>query len=209
MILCLLTGNFYFFPPNTMSSTTPEPTVEEYQTAEEYISEGHGLAYLGWIGRTMARAPKLIAAQRWMAYASEGTEPFRPVASKWFVRSGYALSFLYVLSDIGVRTRLTWLETHSKQKATVVFGDTLVFHSLASLVIPAVFIHQIVHGSSKLVSKMSSITRYPRVAGLAPTIIGLCSIPFVVGPIDHGVEFAMDKTLRQYYEVHSSHEHHD
>lgn len=180
--------------------------VQELVAAEEVLEEAHGLAYLGWIGRTMARAPKLIAAQRWMAYASEGTEPFRPVASKWFVRSGYALSFIYVAADIGVRTRANYVQNQDTKKASIVFGDTLLFHSMASLIIPAVTIHQIVHLSSSGIKRGNILANMPRVRGLLPTLIGLMSIPFVVGPIDHGVEYLMDHTARKFYE-HEEHEH--
>jgi fission process protein 1 len=31
-----------------------------------------------------------------------------------------------------------------------------------------------------------------------PTIVGLCSIPLIIKPIDHGVDVLMDNTYRKY-----------
>jgi len=187
---------------------TEDQTIAEMEdTTEELLEQTHGVAYLGWVGRTLSRLPKIIAHQRWMAYASEGTEPFRPVAHPWLVRSGYVLSFFYVAMDIGVRTHAEYRETQSREKSAIVFGDSLVFHGFASLLLPAVLIHAIVKHSSVGLVRTGLFAKHHKVREYAPTVLGLASIPFVVGPIDHGVEWVMDNTVRQFYEVHTEHEH--
>ena len=191
-----------------------------FPTKDEGVSRE--LAYAGWIGRGMSgfglqtamflkKTPQLVAAQRWMAFASEGTEPFRPVASVWFVRLGYGLSFLYVFADIGVRAYKTHEETKSAKETAILIGDTTVFHTFASMLLPAVTIHSIVKYSGKAIQKAHFLESVPRVRQWIPTIIGLCSIPFVIQPIDHGVLFALNNTTRRFYNLpkyaHSDHHH--
>jgi fission process protein 1 len=184
------------------------------EEVDEELEAHHELVYIGWIGRTLARtskmlsaSPKIIAGQRWMAYASEGTEPFRPVASVRFVQLGYALSFLYVFCDIGLKATHAWKTTRSTQHTAIVTGDTAVFHTFASMLLPAVTIHTVVKYAGKGLQKTNLLANFPKVRAWTPTVVGLCSIPFVVHPIDHGVEFVMDKTIRQFYDYRPHHEH--
>lgn len=38
------------------------------------------------------------------------------------------------------------------------------------------------------------------IKSFAPTLIGLAAIPFIISPIDSGVDFLMDSTYRQVFE---------
>lgn len=74
-------------------------------------------------------------------------------------------------------------------------GDVFLWQMLASVAIPGFIINRITYGSGKLI-KMSKLKGIPRKWGA--TIIGLSSIPFIIRPIDHGVDILMDKTYRKY-----------
>lgn len=43
----------------------------------------------------------LLSAHRYIAYTSDVGESFRPVAHPWLVRSAYAISWSYILGDVG------------------------------------------------------------------------------------------------------------
>jgi fission process protein 1 len=43
----------------------------------------------------------LVSAHRYVAYTSDVGESFRPVAHPWLVRSAYAISWSYILGDVG------------------------------------------------------------------------------------------------------------
>jgi fission process protein 1 len=43
----------------------------------------------------------MMSAQRYVAYTSDIGESFRPVAHPWLVRGAYAVSWAYVLGDVG------------------------------------------------------------------------------------------------------------
>lgn len=67
---------------------------------------------------------------------------------------------------------------------------------LASVAIPGIIINRITWGSGKLL-KLAKVRGLPR--KWSPTLIGLASIPLIIKPIDHGVDVAMDKTYRKYF----------
>jgi len=80
---------------------------------------------------------------------------------------------------------------------SLTFFDTFTWHILASMVLPAFTIHAIVENSKKLFLKANiqktSIKKY------GPTFIGLCSIPFIIHPLDHFSDYIMNNTIRKIY----------
>lgn len=79
--------------------------------------------------------------------------------------------------------------------SAVVAGDVFLWQMFASVAIPGLVINRITWGTGKLLKNA-------KVKGLArkwlPTCIGLASIPFIIKPIDHAVDVAMDNTYRKY-----------
>ena len=102
--------------------------------------------------------------------------------------------------------------------------DCLIWQCLASVIIPGNIIGFFVRFSNKLINgseddedeskktkpkksvafgKKKEEPKVDQLAGVkrfAPTFIGLASIPFIISPIDSGVEFLMDSTYRQIFE---------
>lgn len=156
---------------------------------------------------TYARFSKnlFIASGRPLAYASEVGESLRPVTPGFFVKSMYGLSIGYVLFDTAIKT----IE-QPKNKRMITCSDTLIFHTFASMLLPAVIIHKIVaysgkalnHPSidkSKIFSRMMSPSNLSTFKRFTPVALGLLSIPFIIHPIDHGTEYVMDRTVRKLY----------
>lgn len=79
--------------------------------------------------------------------------------------------------------------------SAVVAGDVFLWQMFASVAIPGLVINRITWGTGKLLKNA-------KVKGLArkwlPTCIGLASIPFIIKPIDHAVDVAMDNAYRKY-----------
>ncbi len=131
------------------------------------------------------------------AYASEIGEALRRVTPLWFVNSMYGASILYVLVDTGVSTVSAYKNNpkqlvSNRKHATIVCADQIVWHSFASMVLPAVTIHTIVKYAGKLL-------RGTRYASVLPAAIGLASIPFIIHPLDNSVTLVMDKIVRPFY----------
>ena len=111
-----------------------------------------------------------IVEQRWLAYVSEVGESLRPVIPRWTVNTGYAISTAYVLAETAMYKRsLGDNDPYVKEKIT----HRLLWHSAASMAIPAFTVNRIVHFGKKYTTN-----RY------LPTAFAMAAIPFIIHPID-------------------------
>ena len=106
---------------------------------------------------------------------------------RWAVNASYAAAGTYVAADAAWRS--TALPIGSPRTPLVEAVDTLLWQGLASVIIPGFTINRIVWAASRVTAAGSKV----------PTIAGLASIPLIVHPIDHGVDFLLDGSLRAVY----------
>ncbi|KAI9352148.1 mitochondrial 18 KDa protein-domain-containing protein [Obelidium mucronatum] len=145
--------------------------------------------YLGLLGRVRN---VVMAQSRLMAYTSEVGEAFRPIASPMFVTGAYAVSWAYVLGDVGFETYK--MKEHGAKDVDLARTalERGIFQSLASMVLPAYTVHWVVHQSSHLFknAKPGMLKRF------GPSGLGLATIPFLPlifdKPVEHAIEFAFD-----------------
>lgn len=175
---------------------------------------GRPIVYTSWFLRTI---PRIISQQRYLAYASEVGESFRPVIHKYIVNFAYAASIFYVLADIGVHTHKMIEEKKPNKEIAIKITDLSIWHSFASMILPAFTVHSIVKYCDKGVSVFNmyrdrKLVQYKcgipkpemfnyrsRVQAWIPTMIALACIPFIIHPIDHATDFAMDHSIRKLY----------
>lgn len=79
--------------------------------------------------------------------------------------------------------------------------DTLVWQGLASVAIPGFTINRICFLSNIVLRYTTSLP--PATRKWTVTAIGLSAIPFIIHPIDRGVHFLLDHTLRRWTAVSS------
>ena len=91
------------------------------------------------------------------------------------------------------------------QKATFEFIDCLTWQTAASVVVPGLVINRLVYVSGLLTKNLA----HAPARRWLPTIIGLSAIPLIIHPIDHGVHFAMDNSVRKLYPVSPSSARHE
>ena len=143
---------------------------------------------------------------RYLGYANEVGESFRYQYPQ-FVLPSYLLAFGYCAAD----AITTGYYTYNKQEAfsndqklqRTLIGtfDTLLWQSLASVAIPGFCINMIVKASKYTVLHAPKQLRLPSIAvSWLPTFIGLGSIPFIVHPIDHSVDYILDRFVRPVYQ---------
>ena len=142
---------------------------------------------------------------RYLGYTNELGESFRPIFPK-FVIPSYIISFGYVFCDTADKTLKAKKEAeqldprlrtiHVVESAV----DTLVWQSLASVIIPGITIHKIVDVTCDLLAgkySMVPIKNVPyAVQRWGPTAVGLATIPLVIHPLDNFVHFLLDITMR-------------
>lgn len=102
----------------------------------------------------------------------------------------FKLAFGYIATDITV----TVAEAKPEDRKLVLFDQTL-WHSMASLIVPGVTVHQTVKLTTKMVKNMANA----QARRVIPVAVGLGIIPFIVHPIDHMADFVMDNTIRKWY----------
>jgi mitochondrial fission process protein 1 len=141
------------------------------------------------------------SALRYLGYANEVGESFRYQFPR-FVLPSYVVASGYVLADAVNSGRMSYggAIEHKSSNAPLVSVvatiDTLIWQTLASVVIPGAAINGIVRASRFALAR-TPVGVPVVVSTWAPTAIGLGSIPLIIHPIDQGVDTLMDSTYRQ------------
>jgi fission process protein 1 len=176
----------------------PEISTHHHEAKDAHQHEGHSDDQLrpAAYGRVAARLPKYVArameSARPLAYASEVGESFRKVFPM-LVKPLYALSIGYVFFDIGIKY---YENRHMNSEYKKWFlADISLWHLGASLVLPAVVINRYVHGLAAVLAKANVGQKTLK---YVPTLTALVLIPFIVHPLDHFTDWAMDRSFRQY-----------
>ena len=143
-----------------------------------------------WAGRGILAA--LLVRFRLTAFTSEVGESLRPLIASWYVRAAYAVSWSYVSVDVLLRVGDSFAlrgRTWHLLRTLLYFS---IFHTVATMLLPAFLIHSAVHHSSHLL-KLLSARHAAAVSAAAerlplwwaprlwwvPTVVGLALIPLM------------------------------
>ncbi|XP_031834605.1 mitochondrial fission process protein 1 [Nomia melanderi] len=139
---------------------------------------------------------------RYLGYANEVGEAFRPIVPSSVVWCSYAVATGYVLADT---IHKGWKQYHGNASAEATknalysMTDTLLWQTFASVVIPGFTINRICFAVQCLQrNTCNPILRSRWIS----TAIGLASIPLIIQPIDHIVDEAMNVTYRKWVGYH-------
>jgi fission process protein 1 len=136
-----------------------------------------------------------MAHSRPLAYASEMGESVRPLVPVALVRLLYGVSWGYVILDTSLKTYS--VKDQPTNIMTTYAMDTAIWHTFASMALPAFTIHSIVKYSGKILQKF--VNPASKIGRFGPTFFGMASIPFIIHPLDHFTDWAMDNSLRKIY----------
>jgi hypothetical protein len=152
-----------------------------------------------------AKAVRSIGSNRPLAFASEGAVAGNALMPRWMYYGAWGMSGVAIGADI---TSKTWDAPTEQKWETAAYWTA--FHVPASLVIPAVIIHQIVHATEYSMEHHEYAKRIPpRFRALVPAGAALFSIVPVVPAVDHLAELVMEPTLGEYLGLKFDHYHHD
>eukprot|EP00736_Rhodelphis_marinus_P007049 Rmarinus@m.26745 len=139
---------------------------------------------------------------RFLGYSNEIGEAFRLLMRLSWVRFTYAVAGGYVIVDTADKAhpRSSELDRVDRMVAWREWslphtGDTLLWHTMASIAIPGFTINRVVYSCNAFLNAMRAS---PPVVKWGPTMVGLFVIPLIVQPIDTAVEYGMDVVLRPY-----------
>ncbi|XP_005524690.2 PREDICTED: mitochondrial fission process protein 1 [Pseudopodoces humilis] len=135
---------------------------------------------------------------RYLGYANEVGESFRPLVPVPVVWASYGVATAYVTADaIDKGRKAAAAHGQDPTRVGVAVVDTFVWQSLASVAIPGFTINRLCAASLAL---LGSLTRWPLpVRRWTTTALGLAAIPLIITPIDRTVDFLMDSSLRKLY----------
>lgn len=139
---------------------------------------------------------------RYLGYANEVGEAFRSLVPKSIVWFSYALSSGYVLADTVHKGAKVYQANATSQRTKNVLlstSDTLIWQTFASIIVPGFTINRICT-AVQFAQRKSTRTAFKK--PWISTLVGLVSIPFIIHPIDHAVEGAMDVTYRKWTGYH-------
>eukprot|EP00940_MAST-03C_sp_MAST-3C-sp2_P002751 g2751.t1 len=180
-------------------------------------TQGEGdIGWLGGIFRGTAAAVRsslpaikssvrAVGSARPLAFASEGGVAAKSIIPRPVYYGLWGLSGAAVFADIATKT----MDAPDHLRVQTAGYHTL-FHIPASLVLPAVIIHKVVHvaeDSVKTVPRLSQLP--PRVKSVIPVGAALLSIIPVVPVVDHVCEMVMEPTLGKLLGLHFSHHGHE
>ena len=150
-------------------------------------------------------ARRLLTDYRLVAFTSEFGESLRPLIDRWKVNATYGVSWLYVLIDVIVRTieaRLAGSGTARTLRSAI---QASVFHTIATMAIPAIIIHSVVHHSTHLLHALK--LGESAIAGWGPTALGLILIP-AMPLFDPPVEVAVEGVFKRLWRIPEAASHH-
>lgn len=135
---------------------------------------------------------------RYLGYANEVGEAFRPVVNVKLVWASYGIASLYVLADTADKAVKAYKKPHENKNREVFTQacDALLWQSFASVIVPGFTINRICWFTQFLLKKTLKMSKTKN--RIITVGVGLVSIPFIIKPIDHGVDFVMDKTFRPF-----------
>ncbi|KAI8846152.1 mitochondrial 18 KDa protein-domain-containing protein [Chytridium lagenaria] len=157
-------------------------------TVTEIDSVDTPARYLGLLGRLRT---VVTAQSRLLAYTSEFGEAFRPVVPPHVVSAAYAVSWIYVVGDVGYEAYKVKNHGGSEMDLARTVVERGVFQSLASMLFPALTVHQVVHQSAKLVRNLPK----GHLRSFGPTILGLSIIPILPTLFDHPIEIMTQRAF--------------
>jgi len=134
---------------------------------------------------------------RYLGYANEIGESFRYQFPR-AVMPSYILAFGYCGMDslsTGYREWNKAKESEKLRNSSIATFDTLLWQTLASVMIPGFTINAIVRVSRFAVLKTAA---NQSLKTWLPTGFGLGSIPFIIHPIDNSVDYLLDNTTRRW-----------
>jgi fission process protein 1 len=150
---------------------------------------------------------------RYMGYANEVGEAFRALIHVNWVRFSYAVASSYVVAHAYSRGRKeataaaaegkvsTDAAVQKRRRVTEAVVDTLVWQGLASVAVPGFTINRICWLANSALQTAARLP--PATRKWTVTAIGLGAIPVIIRPIDHSVDFVLDRSLRRLYHCHT------
>ncbi|XP_037954740.1 mitochondrial fission process protein 1-like [Teleopsis dalmanni] len=135
---------------------------------------------------------------RYLGYANELGEAFRPLVRVSIVRALYFVDTSYIIADAIDKTIKIRNTDKSDRVALITFSDAILWQMMASVVISGYTINRITWTTGRL---LTYVKAYKRIINIVPTATGIASILIIAPPIDNLVNRIMNYTFRKWFKI--------
>lgn len=177
-------------PPTTTAERTNSKQQDSYNIFRD--SPLRLLGYANEIGESFRyQLPRFVVPSYIISFGYCGMDSISAGYQEWNRKNekGFSSSTAKNGSSLSTRTR--------EYRSAIAVCDTLLWQTLASVLIPGGTINGIVRLSRLVVSQKRTVfSKAPMLQKWFPTFTGIASIPFIVHPIDTFVDYLLDNTTR-------------
>jgi hypothetical protein len=133
-----------------------------------------------------------------LRYVTQFGEAFRPFIPK-YVFSTYIIGLIYVGSNTEAKTSEFYKKDKNISAAAKYGTDIFLLQAFAVDLIPGGVIRTIVSSSTKVLNSQYMVKKLnPDFVKIAPTLIGLAAMPFIMDPIYRLTNNIMDNSVRKW-----------
>lgn len=186
--------------PNNTEMSNNSKNTKHYLETDLEESEARYLAYsnrLAQILRLVGSSPigrSVSSVNRYFAYTSDVGEAARPIIPPSLVKLAYGISWGYVICDVSLETLKAYEATNKDKDAAIRHGgERLVFNTFASMLLPMMTIHTVVHQAQKFTMNNPSLF----VRGAIPTMAGMAILPALPFIFDKPTEYVVEKLFER------------
>ena len=155
----------------------PRIVVNSRHAKQQPTSKRAPVSLIEMVAPSLPPLTRWLATYRLVAFTSEVGESLRPVVSRWAVGLAYGVSWLYVIIDVITRTLVELKRGNRVCRALRVMLFFSIFHSVVTMLIPAVLIHSAVNHTQHLLHAASLVPNLVSLWG--PTAFGISLIPLL------------------------------
>lgn len=146
----------------------------------------------GVICRAQKTGTVLLRRFRLTAFTSEVGESLRPIIARWKVDATYGVSWLYVIADVVFKACAQYkLAPGARMELVRTMVESAIFHSVATMLVPAVLVHSIVHLSQHALHAMGFRDENLVLVKWTPTGVGFACIPLIPKLFDGPLEWLL------------------
>lgn len=132
---------------------------------------------------------------RYLGYANEVGEAFRPLVPVEIVYASYVLAITYILADTVDKGKQGAADGGGAIRGTLGALDTFCWQMLASVLFPSFIINRVVC----LLASLGADGALPDLlaASWIPTVVGLALIPLIILPLDTLAHYTLNGSFRR------------
>ena len=192
-------------------SENPERKAAGFFRGVAAVFRGKAAAVMAAKKTAVTQVVRAVGEARPLAFANEAGVAGKTLIPRWVYLASWGISGVAIVADVATKTMdakegCVNLQGYDVDRRAATAAYWSLFHVPASLVVPAVIIHKVVHMTENAVKDAKRLPG--RAKAVLPVVAALLAIIPVVPIVDHSFEAVMEPTLGKYLGVEFHHHGH-